>query len=168
MPESSELTHETIAELFADIADAIRSKTGVSKPIIADTFPNAILDIPGGNGTSDGSVYQDSNGYIVLSNEGGFSVMQEITVATDGAVTQELQPNTLYHFTGTLTSLTITLASTEGIAYYHFDFNSGSTAVTLTLPNSITMPDDFSVETNYRYEIDILNAYGTVQKWGIA
>ena len=162
------LEHETVTDLFTDIADAIRAKTGVSEPIIADTFPSAILDIPSGNGTSDGSVYQDSNGYIVLSNEGGFSVMQEITVATDGAVTQELQPNTLYHFTGTLTSLTITLASTEGIAYYHFDFNSGSTAVTLTLPNSITMPDDFSVEASYRYEIDILNSYGTVQKWGIS
>jgi len=118
-------------------------------------------------GGSDGSTYQDQDGYVVLANEGGFSVMQEITISTDGAVTQELQPNILYHFTGTLTSLTITLATTQGIAYYHFDFNSGSTAVQLSLPQTVTMPDDFSVEASYRYEIDILNTYGTVQKWSI-
>lgn len=161
------LEHETVTDLFTDIADAIRSKTGESVPIIADSFPDAILNIPGGNGTSDGSVYQDLDGYVVLSGEGGFSIMQEITISDSGAVTQALSPNILYHFTGNLTSLTITLSSTTGIAYYHFDFNSGSTAVQLSLPQTVIMPDDFSVEASYRYEIDILNNYGTVQNWSV-
>lgn len=160
------LKHETITDLFTDIADAIRLKTGVSIPIVADDFPDAIGDIPGNN--SDGSVYQDSDGYIILSTEGGISVMQEITITTDGAVTQQLSPNILYHFTGNLTSLTITLAATQSLAYYHFDFNSGSTAVTLSLPNTVTMPDNFSVDTSLRYEIDILNNFGTVQSWSIS
>jgi len=162
------LEHETVTDLFTDIADAIRSKTGESVPIVADNFPDAILNIPGGNGTSDGSVYQDSNGYVVLSSEGGFSIMKEITISDSGAVTKTLSPNILYHFTGNLTSLTITLSPTESLAYYHFDFISGETAVQLSLPQTVIMPDAFSVEAEFRYEIDILNNYGTSQKWGIS
>ena len=90
----------------------------------------------------------------------------EVTVTTSGAVTQELQPDTVYHFTSTaLTSLTITLASASGTPTYHFDFISPSTAVTLTLPASVTMPNNFTVEVNTRYEIDICNGYGVFAEW---
>lgn len=91
----------------------------------------------------------------------------EETIATSGAVTKALDPYTLYHFTGTLTSLTITLnaPSAGQIAHYHFDFLSGSTAPTLTMPNTVTMPDSFSVEASKRYEVDVLNNYGSVIAW---
>lgn len=89
----------------------------------------------------------------------------EITIPTDGAVTQALDPYVLYHFTGNLTSLTITLNPTSDIAHYHFDFLSGSTAPTLTMPNTVTMPDSFSVEASKRYEVDVLNNYGSVIAW---
>ena len=90
----------------------------------------------------------------------------EQTISTAGAVTQALQPYVIYHFTGTLTSLTITLtAPTEGLAQYHFDFDSGSTAPTLTLPQTVVMPSGFAVEASKHYEIDILNNYGTAQEW---
>ena len=46
------LEHETVTDLFNDIADAIRTKTGGNSPIIADTFPDAILAIPTGGGGS--------------------------------------------------------------------------------------------------------------------
>lgn len=97
--------------------------------------------------------------------EGG--VWVEETITTSGAVTKALDPYVLYHFTGALTSLTITLnaPSTGQIAHYHFDFLSGSTAPTLTMPNSVTMPDSFSVEASKRYEIDVLNNFGTVVEW---
>ena len=39
-------THETLGELFSDIADAIRGKTGGSAEIVADDFPSAIDGIP--------------------------------------------------------------------------------------------------------------------------
>lgn len=42
--------HTTLAGLFADIADAIRLKTGGSADIIADSFPSAIAGIPQGGG----------------------------------------------------------------------------------------------------------------------
>lgn len=93
-------------------------------------------------------------------------VPTEQSITTSGAVTCTLQPNIAYHFTSEeLTSLTITLASTTDIPQYHFDFISPGTAITLTLPASITMPDGFAIAANNRYEIDILRGYGVVQNW---
>lgn len=94
----------------------------------------------------------------------------EVTVATDGAVTQTLEAGKWYHFTGNLTSLTVTLTTPESgeLAQYHLDFTSGATAPTLTMPQTVTMPDGFSVEANKRYEIDILNNYGAVMAWAIS
>lgn len=91
----------------------------------------------------------------------------EETIATSGAVTKALDPYTLYHFTGALTSLTITLnaPSAGQIAHYHFDFLSGSTAPTLTMPGTVTMPDSFAVEASKRYEVDVLNNFGSVIAW---
>lgn len=93
------------------------------------------------------------------------SSADEVTVSTTGSVSQALDAGKMYHFTGSLTALTITLNAASGIAQYHFDFTSGSTAPTVTLPNTVKMPDGFTVEANKRYEIDILNNYGVVQSW---
>ena len=45
--------HDTLGSLFDDIANAIRSKTGDSEPIIADDFPDEISSISTGSDTSD-------------------------------------------------------------------------------------------------------------------
>ena len=97
----------------------------------------------------------------------GFANPDEVTVSTAGAVTWALDAGTIYHFTGALTALAITLNSpaTGQTAQYHFDFLSGSTAPTLTMPTTVVMPDDFSLEANKRYEVDVLNGYGLVQSW---
>lgn len=94
----------------------------------------------------------------------------EVTVATGGAVSQALEAGKWYHFTGALTGLTITLTAPASgeLAQYHFDFTSGATAPTLTMPDSVKMPDGFSVEANKRYEVDILNNYGAVMSWAIS
>ena len=91
----------------------------------------------------------------------------EVTVSDDGAVTQVLDPGKIYHFTGALTALTITLNTPAAgqIAHYHFDFTCGATAPTLTMPNTVTMPGGFTVEASKHYEIDILNGYGAVISW---
>lgn len=93
----------------------------------------------------------------------------EVTVATDGAVSQTLEAGKWYHFTGALTSLTITLTAPASgeLAQYHFDFASGATAPTLTMPDSVVMPEGFSVEANKRYEVDVLNNYGVAQSWEV-
>ena len=110
-------------------------------------------------GTYDISNYQ----YVEVD----IDMWTEQTISTAGAVTQALQPYVIYHFTGALTSLTITLtAAAQGqIPHYHFDFASGSTAPTLNVPQTVTMPSGFSVEASKHYEIDILNNYGTAQGW---
>lgn len=91
----------------------------------------------------------------------------EVTDARTGAVSASLDAGKIYHFTGAITSLSISLNSVKSgeLAWYHFDFNSGSTAATLTLPNGVTMPSGFTVEASKHYEIDILNNYGAVMAW---
>jgi len=98
---------------------------------------------------------------------GGSAEIEEVTVSAAGAVTQALDAGKIYHFTGALTSLGVTLnAPASGqLAQYHFDFNSGSTAATLTMPNTVTMPDSFAPEASKHYEVDILNNYGAVVSW---
>lgn len=93
----------------------------------------------------------------------------EVTVATDGAVTQALDAGKNYHFTGALTALTITLnaPATGEMAQYHFDFSCGSTAPTVTLPNTVVMPSG-NFEASKHYEVDILNNYGAVMSWAIS
>jgi len=93
----------------------------------------------------------------------------EVTVATDGAVTQALDAGKVYHFTGSLTALTLTLnaAAAGQQAQYHFDFLSSATAPTVTIPATVTMPDGWTVEANTRYEVDILDGYGVAKSWEV-
>ena len=61
--------HTSLNELFSDIADAIRAKTGDSNDIIADNFPTAIAAIPSG-GSSDvikviGTTYYNSEDDVI-------------------------------------------------------------------------------------------------------
>ena len=86
----------------------------------------------------------------------------EVTVSTTGAVTQALDAGKMYHFTGALTSLTITFNAASGIAQYHFDFTEGSTAFDPTLPNGVKLPDNHTWEADTHYEVDILNGYAVV------
>ena len=92
----------------------------------------------------------------------------EVTIGTAGAVTQALDAEKIYHFTGALTSLAITLNPPRSgqLAQYHFDFESGSTPPTVTLPGTVRMAGGtFTPEASKRYEIDILNGYGLSQNW---
>ena len=99
------------------------------------------------------------------SDVGAEPAITEVTVSTAGAVTQALDAGKIYHFTGALTSLTITLNAATGLAHYHFDFDCGSTAPTVTIPNTVTMPSGNSFDANKHYEVDILNNFGAVMAW---
>lgn len=84
-----------------------------------------------------------------------------------GAVTKSLSERVSCLFTGALTSLTITLGG-EASGHYHFDFSTGSTAPTLTLPSTVLTPDGFTVEANKAYEVDILNKHAAIQSWSLS
>lgn len=99
------------------------------------------------------------------ANVGAAPAVTEVTVSTAGAVTQALDAGKIYHFTGALTALTITLNAASGQpAQYHFDFTMPSTAFTPTL-TGVTMPSGNSWEASKRYEVDILNGYGVSMAW---
>lgn len=91
---------------------------------------------------------------------------EEAEITDAGAVETELDPDKIYEFTGAVTSLTITFSEETG--HYHFSFLSGNPAATLTMPVDVVMPDGFSVEADKRYEVDVLNGYGTVMSWSIS
>ena len=74
-----------------------------------------------------------------------------------------LTPNVL-HVWGTVTRLTLTLGTeVTGVANeYLFQFTSGSTATTLSLPSSVKWQEDLTIEKNKTYQVSILNGFATV------
>lgn len=66
---------------------------------------------------------------------------------------------------GTVTSLSVTPPQTGMIDVL---FTSGSTATTLTLPNTVKMPDDYIIDKNRVYELNILDGYGVIVSWTTA
>lgn len=165
-----------IERAFLAVINALKLPTvGTSdkgKYLKTNSETGALEWASGSGGGSDVSSVNGKTGTVVLtaSDVGAEPAITEVTIATDGAVTQALDPGKLYHFTGALTALIITLtsAATGQIAHYHFDFDSGASAPTVTIPNTVTMPSGFSVETSKHYEIDILNNYGAVMEWAIS
>lgn len=135
------------------------------------TISSVTVNVSGGGITPTGTYTITSSGTYDITNyayvEVDIDMWTEQTISTTGAVSQTLSPFVIYHFTGAITSLTITLDTPASgqLAHYHFDFLSGSTAATLSMPQTVEMPDNFVVESNNRYEIDILNNYGTVTAW---
>lgn len=76
-------------------------------------------------------------------------------------------PANQYHTWGEVSSLTLTLGSgTDGQANgYWFSFDSGDTATTLSLPESIKT--DIVVEANTHYECIIIGNYMTFCDWEV-
>ena len=64
---------------------------------------------------------------------------------------------------GEVTSISITPPQTGIIDVI---FTSGSTVAVVTLPNTVKMPDWYSIEANRTYEINIMDGvYGAVMSW---
>jgi hypothetical protein len=116
---------------------------------------------------SGSTAYVADGSKVLGTASGGGSTITEVTISTAGAVSQALDAGKIYHFTGAVSSISLTLnaAASGQLAQYHFDFESGSTAATVTL-TGITWPSGtFTPEANKRYEIDILNGYAVVASW---
>ena len=78
-----------------------------------------------------------------------------------------LPPNQ-YHTWGEVASLTLTLGSgtDEQANGYWFSFDSGDTATTLSLPE--TIQTDIVVEPNMHYECSIIGNYMTFAEWEVS
>ena len=124
------------------------------------TFAGAVTAEYDGSGAVTVTIPESSGG------SGGMVRIEKLS--TDTAV--ELEPNKLYIFPE-MSELTITLAepSDTGIANeYHFVFQSGATATTLSIPDAIKIPSGFSVDVNKIYEISILEGCLCAQSWVVA
>lgn len=83
--------------------------------------------------------------------------IQEVNHGTSDT-TFTLTANTM-HIWGTVTSLTLSLPtdSNSVLDEFMFTFTSGSTATTLSLPNTVKWVQDIEVETNKTYQVSIVN-----------
>lgn len=87
-----------------------------------------------------------------------------VEVVESTSSTQEIQPNKFYKF-GEVSSLNITLAAitdTSVLNEYMFEFTSGSTATTLTLPNTIKWLETPTIESNKIYQCSIVDNVGVL------
>ena len=96
--------------------------------------------------------------------------IQSQTTQTDHGTadtTFTLPPNQ-YHTWGEVAALTLTFGSgTDGQANgYWFSFDSGDTATTLSLPE--TIKTDIVVEPNMHYECSIVGNYMTFEEWEVS
>lgn len=81
-----------------------------------------------------------------------------------------LEPGKLYVFPE-MVSLSITLSEPTDTAVaseYHFVFQSGATATTLSLPDTIKLPSGFTVDASKIYEISILEGCLCAQSWAVS
>jgi hypothetical protein len=100
-------------------------------------------------------------------SSGGSGVYAEVNYGTSDT-TFTLTPNT-FHVWDEVSLLTLTLGTeTIGVANeYLFQFTSGSTATTLSLPDDIkwTGGETPTIEANKIYQISILKGLGSVLEW---
>lgn len=112
------------------------------------------------------------SGAVTAEYDGSAEVSVEIPEGVVGGVypviamtasSAELSPNTFYQW-GEIAALTITLgAETDGITNeYCFEFVSGSTATTLTVPDTIRWAQEPSIEAGKTYQVSILNQIGVI------
>ena len=123
---------------------------------------------------SDGAVVAeyDGSGAVTVtipeSSGGSGGTVRIEKLSTDTAV--ELEPNKLYIFPE-MAELTITLAEpsdTSIVSEYHFVFQSGATATTLSIPDTVKIPSGFSVDVNKIYEISILEGCLCAHSWVVS
>jgi len=111
----------------------------------------------------------DDTTYVssVNGRTGAVTGLEEQTTVvnkTSSDTSQTLAANTFYIWPE-MSALTITCPATGGP--FAFRFTSGATATTLTM-TGITMPDDFTVEANKVYEVNVYEGYGLAVSWEVS
>lgn len=142
---------------------------------IADLIASG--QIGGGGGGGGTTNYNDLtnkptlNGVEISGNKtsADYKISAQVTQVDHGTsdTTYQLPPNQ-YHTWGEVASLTLTLgAGTSGQANgYWFSFDSGDTATTLSLPETVIT--DIVVEPNMHYECSIVGNYMSFEEWEVS
>lgn len=100
--------------------------------------------------------YQPKGNYVTTTELS--KKADKIATENVAEATKELQPNKYYIF-GEVATLTITLAAGEEnvLAEYMFEFTSGTTPTTLSLPEGIKWIGDSTIEASKTYQVSIVN-----------
>lgn len=131
--------------------------------ISVDVKSDVLKGDPGADGQNgkDGSDGADGkDGQNGVDGQDGKNYSVEVVEST--TTTLEIQPNKFYKF-GEVTELNLTLAEitdTTQLNEYMFEFVSGATATTLTLPDTIKWLETPSIEANKVYQCSIVNNIG--------
>ena len=152
----------------SDLASAVQTSLGK-----ADTALQTHQDISGKqdvisdlatirSGAAKGATAVQPADIANFADKASYASQSGVTSAT-------LQPNTFTDF-GTVASLSITLGSVASDAtlekrMFGFQFTSGTTATTLTLPDTVKFPEDPTVEAGYTYQVTILNNLALIVGW---
>lgn len=101
------------------------------------------------------------------SSSGGSGAYSEVNHGTNDT-TFTLTPNT-FHVWDEVASLTLDFGSeTSGVANeFLFQFTSGATATSLTLPDDIKWANELTIEPNMIYQVSILKGLGSVMSWTV-
>lgn len=154
-----------------DLASDIQTSLGK-----ADTALQSHQDISGKQDTLiSGMNIKTVNGESILgsgditisggSSSGGSGAYSEVNHGTSDT-TFTLTPNT-FHVWDEVASLTLDFGSeTNGVANeYLFQFTSGATATSLTLPDDIKWAEELVIDANRIYQISILKGLANVLSW---
>jgi hypothetical protein len=132
------MAEHSLTELFSDIADAIRAKTGGTADLVADTFPTAIASIPSGGGNYQSKTVSPTTSEQTITPDTGYDGLSAVTVNP-----------------APLEAKTITPSAQEQV-------------VTPTAPNiglsSVTVNGDVDlIATNIKRDVSIFGVVGTFE-----
>lgn len=129
-------------------------------PNVVETYVNEHKEELKGEKGIDGK--DGTNGKDGRNGTDGKNYSVEIVKST--LTTREIEPNKFYKF-GEVSSLNITLAAitdTSVLNEFMFEFISGATATTLTLPNTVKWLETPTIEANKIYQCSIVDNIGVL------
>ena len=162
---SSELSSVATSGSYNDLTNKPTIPSEVTETTVSNWgFTKNIGTITGitMNGVSKGTSGVVDLGTVITSHQDISGKANKISVVQTSASTIEINSNTFYKF-GEVASLNITLASiTDNTIYneYMFEFVSGTTATTLTLPSSIKWLETPTIDANKIYQCSIVDNVG--------
>ena len=89
-----------------------------------------------------------------------------VDLTSGTTINTSIYPNKMYLF-GEKTDITITFNTGDDkiVNEYMFQFNSGNTATTLNVPNTVVWLKEPDIQTNKIYQVSIENNLGIIGEW---